>query len=90
MWTTPLEKNLPSAHDVIVGNQNPTKTQRLSKRVPKFCVTINVLLYKDQVCCQGSDNEAMNISSPTLSITLDLMGIGRDEAWPNGMLSYAE
>jgi len=88
-WMTPPEKHIPSPHDVFVGNWKPTKNDTLSKRVPGFGATINVL-YGDQVCDQGSDNEAMsNIISHYLYY-LDLLGVGREEAGPNEILSCAE
>lgn len=88
-WMTPPEKHMPSAHDVFVGNWKPTKNDTLSKRVPGFGATINVL-YGDQVCGQGSDNEAMNNVISHYLYYLDLMGIGREEAGPNEVLSCAE
>ncbi|PNX99394.1 chitinase-like protein 2-like [Trifolium pratense] len=55
-WMTPPEKHIPSPHDVFVGNWKPTKNDTLSKRVPGFGATINIL-YGDQVCGQGVGRE---------------------------------
>ncbi|RDX75358.1 Chitinase-like protein 2, partial [Mucuna pruriens] len=88
-WMTPAEKNLPSPHDVFVGNWKPTKNDTLSKRVPGFGATIN-LLYGDQTCGQGSDNEGMNNIISHYLYYLDLLGVGREEAGPNEILSCAE
>lgn len=88
-WMNPPEKHLPSPHDVFVGNWKPTKNDTLSKRVPGFGATIN-LLYGDQTCGQGSDNEAMNNIISHYLYYLDLLGVGREEAGPNEVLSCAE
>ncbi|KAJ1385246.1 Lysozyme-like domain superfamily [Sesbania bispinosa] len=83
------KKHLPSAHDVFVGNWKPSENDTVSKRVPGFGAIINVF-YGDQVCGQGFDNEAMkNIISHYLYY-LDFMGVGREEAGPNEVLSCAE
>jgi hypothetical protein len=88
-WMTPPEKHIPSPHDVFVGNWKPTKNDTLSKRVPGFGATINIL-YGDQVCGQGSDNESMNNIISHYLYYLDLLGVGREEAGPNEILSCAE
>ncbi|CAK7326387.1 unnamed protein product [Dovyalis caffra] len=87
-WMTPEKKHLPSAHDVFVGNWKPTKNDTSSKRVPGFGTTMNVL-YGDQVCGKGDDESMNNIVSHYLYY-LDLMGVSREEAGPNEVLSCAE
>ncbi|KAF2312754.1 hypothetical protein GH714_039849 [Hevea brasiliensis] len=87
-WMTPEKKNQPSAHDVFVGNWKPTKNDTLSKRVPGFGATINVL-YGDQACGKGDDESMNNVISHYLYY-LDLMGVGREEAGPHEVLSCAE
>lgn len=87
-WMTPAKKHQPSAHDVFVGKWKPTKNDTLSKRVPGFGATMNVL-YGDQVCGQGDSELMSNIVSHYLYY-LDLMGIGREEAGPHDVLTCAE
>lgn len=85
---TPEKKHQPSAHDVFVGKWKPTKNDTLSKRVPGFGATMNVL-YGDQVCGQGDSESMSNIVSHYLYY-LDLMGVGREEAGPHDVLTCAE
>ncbi|XP_015899990.3 chitinase-like protein 2 [Ziziphus jujuba] len=87
-WMTPFKKHQPSAHDVFVGNWKPTKNDTLSKRVPGFGATMNVL-YGDQVCGQG-DSESMNNIVSHYLYYLDLMGVGREEGGPNEVLACSE
>ncbi|CAM8918213.1 unnamed protein product [Rhodiola kirilowii] len=87
-WMTPIKKSQPSAHDVFVGNWRPTKNDTLSKRVPGFGATIN-LLYGDLVCGQGDIDSMNNIISHYLYY-LDLLGVGREQAGPHEVLSCAE
>lgn len=87
-WMTPIKKHQPSAHDVFVGNWKPTKNDTLSKRVPGFGATMNVL-YGDQVCGQG-DSESMNNIVSHYLYYLDLMGVGREEGGPNEVLACSE
>ncbi|XP_062176145.1 chitinase-like protein 2 [Alnus glutinosa] len=87
-WMTPVKKHQPSAHDVFVGNWKPTKNDTLSKRVPGFGTTMNVL-YGDGVCGQG-DSDSMNNIISHYQNYLDLMGVGREEAGPHDVLSCAE
>lgn len=87
-WITPVKKSQPSAHDAFVGNWKPTKNDTLSKRVPGFGTTMNIL-YGDRVCGQGDIDSMNNIISHYLYF-LDLMGVGREEAGPHEVLSCAE
>lgn len=87
-WMTPIKKHQPSAHDVFVGKWKPTKNDTESKRVPGFGATMNVL-YGEQVCGKGDDETMNNIVSHYLYY-LDKMGVGREEAGPNEVLSCAE
>jgi hypothetical protein len=87
-WMKPVKKHQPSAHDVFVGNWKPTKNDTLSKRVPGFGTTMNVL-YGDGVCGQG-DSDSMNNIISHYQNYLDLMGVGREEAGPHDVLSCAE
>ncbi|KAF4359955.1 hypothetical protein G4B88_028706 [Cannabis sativa] len=87
-WMTPVKKHQPSAHDVFVGKWKPTKNDTLSKRVPGFGATMNVL-YSDQVCGQG-DVDSMNNMVSHYLYYLDLMGVGREEAGPHETLTCAE
>ena len=67
---------------------HPPKIDTLAKRVSGFGTTINVL-YGDLVCGHG-DNESMdNIISHYLYY-LDLMGVGREEAGSQEVLSCAK
>ncbi|KAM4119514.1 hypothetical protein ACJW30_03G065800 [Castanea mollissima] len=87
-WMMSIKKHQPSAHDVFLGTWTPTKDDTLAKRVSGFGTTMNVL-YGDLVCGHG-DNESMdNIISHYLYY-LDLMGVGREEAGPQEMLSCAK
>lgn len=87
-WMTPIKKGQPSAHDAFVGNWKPTKNDTLAKRVPGFGTTMNIL-YGDQTCGKG-DIDAMNTIMSHYLYYLDLMGVGREEAGPNEVLSCAE
>ncbi|KAK1263459.1 Chitinase-like protein 1 [Acorus gramineus] len=80
-WMTPMRKKQPSAHDVFVGNWKPTKNDTLSKRLPGFGATMNVL-YSDLVCGQGFIDSMNNIISH-YQYYLDLMGVGRDSSGDN-------
>ncbi|CAA7407468.1 unnamed protein product [Spirodela intermedia] len=80
-WMTPMKKKQPSAHDVFVGNWKPTKNDTLSKRVPGFGATMNVL-YGDLVCGQGYIDSMNNIISH-YQFYLDLMGVGRQYSGDN-------
>ncbi|CAN1182384.1 Chitinase-like protein 1, partial [Linum perenne] len=87
-WMTPIKKSQPSAHDVFVGNWKPTKNDTLSKRVPGFGATMN-LLYGDSVCGQG-DIDPMNSIISHYLFYLDLMGVGREDAGTHDVLTCAE
>ncbi|KAL4322870.1 chitinase-like protein 1 [Arachis ipaensis] len=87
-WMTPVKKAQPSAHDVFVGNWKPTKNDTLAKRTPGFGATMN-LLYGDSVCGQG-DIDPMNTIISHYLYYLDLLGVGREQAGPNEVLSCAE
>ncbi|MED6107064.1 serine/threonine protein kinase, CMGC, dual-specificity [Stylosanthes scabra] len=87
-WMTPVKKSQPSAHDVFVGNWKPTKNDTLAKRVPGFGTTMNIL-YGDSVCGQG-DIDPMNTIISHYLYYLDLLGVGREQAGPNEVLSCAE
>ncbi|KAG6395521.1 hypothetical protein SASPL_146166 [Salvia splendens] len=87
-WMTPVKKKQPSAHDVFVGNWKPTKNDTLAKRVPGFGSTMN-LLYGELTCGQGDIDPMNNIISHYLYY-LDLLGVGREQAGPNEVLSCAE
>ncbi|KAK9997648.1 hypothetical protein SO802_022334 [Lithocarpus litseifolius] len=78
----------PSAHDAFVGNWKPTKNDTLSKRVPGFGATMNIL-YAERTCGQG-DIDAMNTIISHYLYYLDLLGVGREQAGPNEVLSCAE
>lgn len=85
---TPLKRGQPSAHEAFVGDWKPTKNDTLSKRVPGFGVTMNIL-YGDYTCGQGDIDPMNNIISHYLYY-LDLLGIDREQAGPNEVLSCAE
>jgi hypothetical protein len=87
-WVTPIKKSQPSAHDAFVGNWKPTKNDTLSKRVPGFGTTMNIL-YGDFLCGKG-DDESMNTIISHYLYYLDLMGLSREQAGPNEALSCAE
>ncbi|OWM70974.1 chitinase-like protein 1 [Punica granatum] len=87
-WMTPVKKGQPSAHDVFVGNWKPTKNDTLAKRVPGFGATMN-LLYGDLTCGKG-DIDPMNVVMSHYLYYLDLLGVGREEAGPNEVMSCAE
>lgn len=87
-WMTPIKKSQPSSHDAFVGTWKPTKNDTLSKRVPGFGSTMNIL-YGDSVCGQG-DVDSMNNIISHYQYYLDLMGVGREEAGPHDVLSCAE
>jgi len=80
-WMTPMKKKQPSAHDVYVGNWKPTKNDTLSKRLPGFGTTMNIL-YGDLTCGQGFVDSMNNIISH-YQYYLDLMGIGREFSGDN-------
>ncbi|XP_028762403.1 chitinase-like protein 1 [Neltuma alba] len=87
-WMTPIKKKQPSAHDVIVGSWKPTKNDTLEKRIPGFGTTMNIL-YGDSVCGKGEIDSMNNIISHYLYY-LDLLGVGREDAGPNDVLTCAE
>ncbi|XP_052174155.1 chitinase-like protein 2 [Diospyros lotus] len=87
-WMTPVKKSQPSAHDAFIGNWKPTKNDTLSKRVPGFGTTMNIL-YGDLVCGQG-DSDSMNNIVSHYQYYLDLMGVGREEAGPHEVLACSE
>ncbi|KAG2722320.1 hypothetical protein I3843_02G108200 [Carya illinoinensis] len=87
-WMTPIKKSQPSAHDAFVGNWKPTKNDTLAKRGPGFGTTMNIL-YGDFLCGKG-DIDSMNVIISHYLYYLDLMGVGREEAGPNEVLSCAE
>ncbi|MQL92699.1 hypothetical protein Taro_025333 [Colocasia esculenta] len=80
-WMNPMKKKQPSAHDVFVGNWKPTKNDTLSKRLPGFGTTMNIL-YGDLVCGQGYIDSMNNIISH-YQYYLDLMGVGREFSGDN-------
>nr|ACE79211.1 chi2 [Limonium bicolor] len=87
-WMTPKKKGQPSCHDAFVGNWKPNKNDTLSKRVPGFGVTMNIL-YGDRTCGQG-DVDDMNTIITHYLYYLDEMGVGRERAGPAEVLSCAE
>ncbi|KAK7845824.1 chitinase-like protein 1, partial [Quercus suber] len=87
-WMMPIKKHQPSAHDVFLGTWKPTKNDTLAMRVSGFGTTMNVL-YGDLVCGHG-DNESMNNIISHYLYYLDLMGVGREEAGPQEVLSCAK
>ncbi|XP_030940130.1 chitinase-like protein 1 [Quercus lobata] len=87
-WMTPIKKSQPSAHDAFVGNWKPTKNDTLSKRVPGFGATMNIL-YGERTCGQG-DIDPMNTIISHYLYYLDLLGVGREQAGPSEVLSCAE
>ncbi|CAM8983597.1 unnamed protein product [Rhodiola kirilowii] len=87
-WMTPIKKGQPSAHDVFVGNWKPTKNDTEAMRAPGFGATMNIM-YGNLVCGQGDVDSMNNIMSHYLYY-LDLMGVGREMAGPNEVLSCAE
>ena len=87
-WMTPIKKSQPSAHEAFLGKWKPTKNDTLSKRVPGFGTTMNVL-YGDQVCGQG-DIDAMNIFVSHYLYYLDLLGVNREDAGPHEYLTCGE
>ncbi|KAH9621441.1 hypothetical protein KSS87_016140 [Heliosperma pusillum] len=88
-WMTPIKKGQPSAHQAFVGEWKPTKNDTLSKRVPGFGTTMNIL-YGDLTCGQGDQVDEMNTIISHYLYYVDLMGIGREEAGPNEVLSCGE
>lgn len=88
LWMSSPKKSQPSAHDVFVGNWKPTQNDTLSKRVPGFGTTMNIL-YGDLVCGQGDVDQMNNIVSHYLEYC-DLMGIGREDAGPHDVLTCGE
>lgn len=80
-WMNPIKKKQPSAHDAFVGNWKPTKNDTLSKRLPGFGATMNIL-YGDQVCGQGFVDD-MNSMISHYQYYLDLMGVGRESSGDN-------
>ncbi|CAH9108872.1 unnamed protein product [Cuscuta europaea] len=89
MWMKPLRKGKPSAHTILVNSWKPTKNDTLEKRVPGFGSTMNIL-YGDEVCGKGEDNDAMNNIISHYLYYLDLLGVGREEAGPHEFLTCAE
>lgn len=87
-WMTPIKKSQPSSHDVFVGKWKPTKNDTLAKRVPGFGTTMNIL-YGEYTCGQG-DIDPMNVIISHYQYYLDLIGVGREQAGPNEILSCAE
>ena len=76
-----MKKGQPSAHDALVGNWKPTKNDTLSKRLPGFGTTMNVL-YGDLTCGQGFVDSMNNVISH-YQYYLDLLGIGRGNSGDN-------
>lgn len=87
-WMNPVKKSQPSPHDVFVGHWKPTKNDTLSKRVPGFGTTMNIL-YGDSICGQGDIDAMNNIVSHYLYF-LDLLGVGREQAGTHDTLICAE
>ena len=85
---TPIKKSQPSAYDAFVGTWKPTKNDTLSKRVPGFGATMSIL-YGERTCGQG-DIDPMNTIISHYLYYLDLLGVGREQAGPNEVLSCAE
>ncbi|WCJ27514.1 Chitinase family protein [Euphorbia peplus] len=86
-WMTPIKKSQPSAHEAFVGLWKPSKNDTLSKRLPGFGATMNILY--GEITCGKGDIDAMNNIISHYLYYLDLMGIGRDEA-ANENVSCAE
>ncbi|PIA51643.1 hypothetical protein AQUCO_01100480v1, partial [Aquilegia coerulea] len=80
-WMNPIKKKQPSAHEVFVEMWKPSKNDTLSKRVPGFGTTMNVL-YGDLVCGHGDIEGMTNIISHYLYY-LDNIGVGRKQAGTN-------
>ncbi|XP_078443209.1 chitinase-like protein 1 [Wolffia australiana] len=80
-WMNPIKRGQPSSHDAFVGNWKPTKNDTLSKRLPGFGTTMNVL-YGDQTCGQGFV-DSMNSIISHYQYYLDLMGVGREYSGDN-------
>ncbi|KAI4344983.1 hypothetical protein L6164_012153 [Bauhinia variegata] len=87
-WMTPKKKSQPSPHEAFLGLWKPTKNDTLEKRVPGFGATMN-LLYGDYLCGQGDIDPMNNIISHYLYYC-DLLGVSREQAGPNEILSCAE
>ncbi|GAB4858031.1 serine/threonine protein kinase, CMGC, dual-specificity [Ancistrocladus abbreviatus] len=87
-WMSPVKKGQPSAHDAFIGNWKPTKNDTLSKRVPGFGTTMNIL-YGDLVCGKGDIDDMNNIISHYLYY-LDLLGVGREYGGTSEVLTCAE
>ena len=87
-WMMPIKKHHPSAHDAFLGTWTPPKNDTLAKRVSGFGTTINVL-HGDLVCGHGGNESMDNIISHYLYY-LDLMGVGREEAGSQEVLSCAK
>jgi hypothetical protein len=80
-WMTPIKKNQPSAHEAFVGTWKPTKNDTLSKRLPGFGATMNIL-YGESICGKGFI-DAMNTIISHYQYYLDLMGVGREHSGDN-------
>ncbi|KAI4334807.1 hypothetical protein L6164_013515 [Bauhinia variegata] len=87
-WMTPIKKSQPSAHEAFIGLWKPTKNDTMAKRVPGFGATMKIL-YGDYFCGKGDIDPMNNIISHYL-FYCDLLGIGREQAGPNEVLSCAE
>jgi len=80
-WMTPIKKGQPSAHEAFVGTWKPTKNDTLSKRLPGFGATMNIL-YGESICGRGYI-DAMNVIISHYQFYLDLMGVGREHSGNN-------
>ncbi|KAF7073249.1 hypothetical protein CFC21_078276 [Triticum aestivum] len=80
-WMTPIKKKQPSAHEAFTGVWKPTKNDTLSKRLPGFGATMN-LLYGESICGRGFIDE-MNVIISHYQYYLDLMGFGRERSGLN-------
>ncbi|VAI33967.1 unnamed protein product [Triticum turgidum subsp. durum] len=80
-WMTPIKKKQPSAHEAFTGVWKPSKNDTLSKRLPGFGATMN-LLYGESICGRGFIDE-MNVIISHYQYYLDLMGFGRERSGLN-------
>lgn len=87
-WMTPPNPKIPSAHNVFVRKWKPTRNDMAAKRVPGFGTTMNVM-YGDLVCGRGNIDSMNNIISHYLYY-LDLMGVSREMAGANDVLTCAD
>jgi len=87
-WMTPMKKGQATAHEIFVGDWKPTKNDTLAKRSPGFGSTMNIL-YGELTCGQG-DIDPMNVIISHYLYYLDLLGVGREEAGTNEVLTCAE